>query len=350
MSKKLKKKRPSRLEDNLNKNNVKSKNVKNKSKKEESNKKKKKKFSFFSFIFTIILILIIIFCGKFGYYLIKEDFNVKKAFSSLLNNSFFNPKPITVLVLGVSTDINTELSDTIMICSYNPSTHKSFILSIPRDTFVGANKNSAKGSDKINSMYSRKGVNAMIEKIEGITNLDIDYYAVVKNNALIDIVDAVGGVNFNVPINMNYDDPSQDLHIHLQAGEQLIDGAKAEQLLRFRHNNDGSSYPSSYGDNDFGRMKTQRDFMVQTAKQTLTIGNIFRLPKISSAVFSNLETDLSFGTMIKYIPSALSFDMDSMQTYQLPGESKKLNSLWFYIHDESETIKLTNELKENLSK
>ena len=152
MSKKLKKKRPSRLEDNLNKNNVKSKNVKNKSKKEESNKKKKKKFSFFSFIFTIILILIIIFCGKFGYYLIKEDFNVKKAFSSLLNNSFFNPKPITVLVLGVSTDINTELSDTIMICSYNPSTHKSFILSIPRDTFVGANKNSAKGSDKINSM------------------------------------------------------------------------------------------------------------------------------------------------------------------------------------------------------
>lgn len=66
---------------------------------------------------------------------------------------------------------------------------------------------------------------------------------------------------------MDYDDPTQDLHIHLKAGYQLLDGNKAEQVLRFRHNNDGTSYPSSYGDNDIGRMRTQREFLKILMKQ-----------------------------------------------------------------------------------
>ena len=261
----------------------------------------------------------------------------------------FKPKQVTVLVLGVSTDISTELSDTIMVCSYNPRTQKSFILSIPRDTFVGDSKSKAKGNDKINSLYTRKGASGMAKKIEEITGLDIDYYSIVKNDALINIVDAIGGVEFDVPIDMDYDDDSQDLHIHLSKGLQKIDGEKAEQLLRFRHNNNGTSYPSSYGDNDFGRMKTQRNFTVETVKQTLRFGNIIKLPAICSAVFSNLDTDIGVGTCIRYMPFALGFDTESLHTYQLPGDSQKLNSLWFFLHDENKTKALVTEINEYIN-
>lgn len=206
------------------------------------------------------------------------------------------------------------------------------------------NKKNAKGSDKINSVYTNNGIEFMIDNVENLTNLNIDYYAIVKTEALIDIVDAIGGIEFDVPINMDYDDITQNLHIHLKSGVQLIDGEKAEQLLRFRHNNDGTSYPVSYGDNDFGRMKTQREFIKAVAKQTIKIGNVFKIPRISNAIFKNIETDMNMGTILKYIPSALSFDMNSIKNYQLPGESQKCNSLWFYIHDSNETMKLVNEL------
>lgn len=318
--------------------------------KTDCKKDKSKKFNFFKFLFTIlfslILLFIILFCICFGYYFIKEDYNIKSALVQTSNKLSLKPEKITVLVLGVSTDLTTQLADTIMVCSYNPKTQDAFILSIPRDTFIGVNKNKAKGTDKINSIYSKYGVETMVEKAEKITGLKINHYAVVKTEALIDIVDAIGGIEFDVPINMDYDDITQDLHIHLESGVQLIDGEKAEQLLRFRHNNDGTSYPSNYGDNDFGRMRTQREFIKSLAKQTITLGNVYRIPKISSALFKNVETDLKFLTILKYIPSALSFDMDSIENYQLPGESKKCNSLWFYIQDSNETIKLVNELKQ----
>ena len=91
-------------------------------------------------------------------------------------------------------------------------------------------------------------------------------------------------------------------------------------------------------------MKTQREFIKAVAKQTIRVRNIFKVPKIVSSIFENVETDMNFFMISKYIPSALTFDMDSIENYQLPGESKKCNSLWFYIHDSNKTIKLVNEL------
>lgn len=329
----------------MNKNNKKTSRIEKKSNKN----KKTKKHRILSFLLTCVLLYIITLGACFGYYCIKEDFNLSKAWNMAMNKFWIKPEPITVLILGVSTDISTELADTIMVCSYNPNTQYAYILSIPRDTYIGTNKRNVKGKDKINSMYSREGAKAMMKKVEELTGINIDHYAVVKTNALIDIVDSIGGVNFDVPINMNYDDVTQNLHIHLNSGVQLIDGEKAEQLLRFRHNNNGTSYPSSYGDNDFGRMRTQREFMKETAKQTLKIGNIGKVGKICKSVFNNLETDMSLFSVIKYIPSALSYDIDSLETVQLPGESEKCNSVWVYMQNTEETRKLVNDFNSKLN-
>ena len=249
-----------------------------------------------------------------------------------------------VLILGVSEDIDAELTDTILLAGYNPNSQKSFLVSIPRDTFVGASKSRASTFDKINSKYS-KGVNETIKQVENITDIKIDNYIVVKNSMLIEIVDLIGGVDFDVPIDMRYDDPTQDLHINLKKGIQKIDGSKAEQLLRFRHNNDGSSYPESYGDNDEGRMKTTREFIKATAEQVITIGNIPKIKKIINTVSNNLITDLSKDEMISYIVKLAGFDTANLKSDMLPGNSIKLNGLWFFEANSEKSKQLLKEYK-----
>ena len=220
------------------------------------------------------------------------------------------------------------------------------MISIPRDTFIGDNKQSAKGNDKINTLYS-KNPEKLLKKVSQITGIAVENYAVVNTNALIKIVDIVGGVKFEVPIDMDYDDPTQDLHIHLKKGMQMIDGKEAEQLLRFRHNNDGTSYPASYGDNDYGRMKTQRDFMMQTIKQTINLKNVLKVQNIYDTVLENIETNMDIEELFKYIPTAVNFNFESIVNKQLPGPSEKCNELWFFIHNSSETKKLIESLELN---
>ena len=207
----------------------------------------------------------------------------------------------------------------------------------------GSSTASATASDKINAKYA-KGVSNSIKAAEEITGLDIDGYVVIKTSMLVEIVDLIGGVEFDVPIDMDYDDPTQDLHIHLSAGLQTLDGEQAEGLLRFRHNNDGTSYPSSYGDNDYGRMKTQREFIKATASQLLSFGNIPKISKIINTVSDNLITDLSTREIMAYVPQLVIFDTENLATEQIPGTSKTINSISFFVYDEDETEDLIDEL------
>ena len=318
----------------------------NNSNKDVIKKKKNPILRFIKKVLILLLILIITFSILFYKKVEENGGGIKGVLCTILGQSVESLKDlnkINILVLGVSEDIETKLTDTIILCSYNPQDQTASMLSIPRDTFIGNNQSTAKGSDKINSLYS-KSVTKTVNAVSKITNVDIDYYIVIKTSSLIKIVDIIGGVNFDVPINMDYDDPTQDLHIHLSKGMQKINGEKAEQLLRFRHNNDKSSYPSEYGDNDFGRMRTQREFIQATLKQTLTINNIKNAKKIINTIFDNIETNLSKKDCLPYIPLASEFDINSIVSKQLPGESKKCNNLWFFLYDKKETKKIVSEL------
>lgn len=303
-------------------------------------------------IVGIILAVIIVLVGiSFGKYVYQAEGNVKEAVKNMASdvaiNIVGNDEPIFVLVLGISEDITSKLTDTIMVGGYNPETQKAFLVSIPRDTFVGTNEATASGWDKINALY-QKDVTKTIKAVEERTGLNIDNYVVVRNTMLPALVNAIGEVEFDVPIDMDYDDPTQDLHIHLKAGVQKIDGDKAEQLLRFRHNNDGSSYPSSYGDNDYGRMKTQREFIKTVAQQLIKINNVGKLKAIAEAVFGNLETNMSIGDMIGYIPYAIGFNVEDLRMEQLPGSGAMLNKLSFYKASHTRSKALMNELVEYL--
>ena len=325
---------------------VKEKEVKtNKAKGKKTKEKKQRKWT--KILLIVILLLGILGVGTFAYKTYKNGGGLQGMLATAFGhdaNTKKNLQEFKVLIVGISTDINVDLTDTIIVASYNPNTQKGTLLSIPRDTFIGKSEKRASGYDKINAVYQTKGAEGTLEEVNELTGLDIKYYIAVRTEALIKLVDAIGGVKYNVPIDMKYDDPTQDLHIDLQAGEQEIDGAKAEQLLRFRHNNNGTSYPSDYGDNDIGRMRTQREFMAETMRQTLKVENIFKLGQILDIAKQNVETNINFSDAKDYIPYLVEFNTENLTNDTLPGEPKMHNELWFYDCDEDATEELVHRL------
>ena len=304
-----------------------------------------------------ILIVLLLGIAWFTYRTYKNGWGLSGMLATVVGhdeNTKKNLPEIKVLILGVSTDLDSQLTDTIMVASYNPNTQKANLLSIPRDSYTGKNTAKATASLKINALYNiEKTPEKTLKAVNEITGLDIKYYVIVKTEALIQLVDAIGGVEFNVPIDMKYDDPTQDLHIDLKAGTQKLDGEKAEQVLRFRHSNPDkitgqmSTYPSEYGNDDFGRMRTQRDFISALLKQTLKPGNIFKLGEILEIAHKNVETNLELSYIKDYIPYAVEFNTDNLQTATLPGttpDMKDTNNVSIFVINK----KLSTELIQSM--
>lgn len=328
-------------------------NKSNKTKKLKENKmpnKNKKKI--WKKLLLLLLLILLIVVGVFTYRVYKNGWGLSGMLATVVGhdeNTRKNLPEFKILVLGISTDQEeVELTDTIMVASYNPNTQKATLLSIPRDTFTGNNTKKATAYDKINTLYSKnKDPKAVLNAINQLTGLNIEYYVIIRNEALIKLVDVIGGVTFNVPIDMDYDDKFQDLHIHLEAGEQLLDGAKAEQLVRFRHNNNNTTYPEEYGDNDLGRMRTQREFIMQVLKQTLKPENIFKIGEILDVAKETVTTNVNFDVAKDYVPYAVEFSTENLLTSTLPGTTpdwKQTNNVSIFVVDKEETKKLVKEL------
>lgn len=230
-----------------------------------------------------------------------------------------------------------------MVCSYNPRTQKVSMLSIPRDTYTGTNKSTATAYQKINTLYGQSP-EKLIKKINEITGLEIKYYIHVDTEALVKLVDAIGGVEFDVPIDMQYDDPSQDLHIDLKKGVQVLNGDKAEQVVRFRHNNDGSTYPSEYGQEDIGRMRTQREFLKAVIKKMITLESLTKIDEYIAIANQYVETNMNFSDFKDYVPYAVEFNMNNITSATLPGAPEKCNEIWFYIYNKRQTQTLVKEM------
>lgn len=310
--------------------------------------KKKKKHRVLKVMLTILLIIIIVAGAIFGKYVYDAGGSISGAVMNIVKDVLGDQDPVFVLVMGVSEDISVELTDTIILIGYNPDNNQAFMLSIPRDTFVGRSEASAGGYDKINALY-QTSPEKTVEAVENLTGVKIDYYVTVKTGALVKIVDIIGGVEFDVPMDMNYDDDSQDLHIHLQKGNQVLNGDQAEQLVRFRHNNNGSSYTSDYGDNDIGRMRTQREFIKVVGNKMVKTNSVDKLKEIAQTIFDNLSTNMPLSTVLTYIPYAVNVDMENnLSMDQLPGSPALINELWFYRANTSETQELMNSYAEKL--
>lgn len=318
----------------------KTKEMENKAKKKKNKHNKRKKILL---VLGIIFLILAILIGIWAYRAEKLGGGWQGFLAATMGhneNTKKNLDTITFLALGKS----QNLTDTIMVCSYDPKTQSASMLSIPRDTFTGTNKNKATASQKINALY-QISPQKTLDAVNKITGLNIKYYAMIDTASLRKVVDAVGGVYFDVPMDMEYDDDSQKLHINLKKGYQLLNGDKAEQLVRFRHGNDSSkTYPSEYGEQDLGRMRTQREFLITASKQILQPKNIFKIGEFIEIAHKHLETNIPLNLIKDYIPYAIEFNTENIKSDMLPGEPQQCNSVWLYIENKEKTKQIVQEL------
>lgn len=326
----------------------------NKNKNQNTKQKTKKKMKMWKKIVLIILLILLIAGGLFAYRVHRNGGGLSGMLATVVGHDEETRKSLgelQVLLMGVSTDQEgVALTDTIMVASYNPNTQKAVLLSIPRDSFTGTNPKRAVASDKINAIYNiTRDPMETVEAVNELTGLNLQHYAIIQTEALIELVDAIGPIEYYVPTDMNYDDTSQDLHIHFEEGMQEIDGQEAEELLRFRKNNDGTSFPEEYGDNDIGRMRNQREFITAVVEQTVKLENITKLGTIIDIASRNLITDpdLNFNILKDYLPYAVEFSTENLQTASLPGsvpDLRQTNGVSIFVVDEEETQQLVTEL------
>ena len=317
-------------------------------KKGKNKKRKNKKYTFLKTLLILILLIILSIIGYFIYGTIKNGGGTQGLVATAMGQTqeeIENLEPFSALLLGSS----QNMTDTIMIFKYNPKTQQAYLISIPRDTYTGYNKAYATASDKINCLYLNGDAERTLNAVNRVTGLDLEYYVVVDTEALRALVDAIGGVYFDVPIDMKYTDKKQDLYINLKAGYQLLDGDKAEQVVRFRHNQDGTTYDFEYGDNDTGRMKTQRNFLKAVMKQTLTPTNILKIGDFIDIAQTYVKTNIPINVMKKYIAPAVKFNVDNLETGTIPGVNEKCNGVWVFIANKYKTKTFLNEMDTKLS-
>ena len=317
--------------------------MKKESKEEKVNKKGKKKKHIVLKVFLVILLVLIIAAVIFAIRVQQNGGGLQGILKTSLGhdeNTLQRLDKIYCLILGQS----ENLTDTIMLASYDPKTQEAALLSIPRDTFVGDDINYASEWDKINAVY-QLGVENSLEAVRKITGINVQYYLKVDTEALKVLVDEIGGVYFDVPIDMHYTDRRQNLYIDLKAGYQLLDGDKAEQVVRFRHNSDGTTYPYEYGGEDLGRMRTQRAFLTALIEQSIENMELNTILSFLDIVEKYVETNLDFNAIKDYVPYVLDFKIDNLKTATLPGVSgQATNGLWFYFVNEDEVETTINEL------
>lgn len=238
-----------------------------------------------------------------------------------------NKEPFNLLLLGG--DKVNKNSDTMMLANFDPSTYKVNIMSIPRDTRVVIEDEYR----KINYAYPRGGIDLTIKTVSELMDVKIKYYVFVDTKAFRKIIDLLGGVKLEIYADMDYDDPTQNLHIHLKKGMQNLNGDKAEQFVRFRDPNRWTKEIRKYYDgSDLKRIEAQQRFMSELVRQKLSIQYLPKLNSIISVLFDNIETNLTMNEVVKLSGYAGKISMDSLNFIPMPGTTYD-GSPWYYLCD-----------------
>lgn len=216
------------------------------------------------------------------------------------------------LLLGK--DVDSSNTDTLIVVSYDTVNQKIGMVSIPRDTAVTREWSNM---PKINAAFHSKkaGPDVLKEEIKNTFGIPIDYYIHVDLQGFIALVDELGGVDIEVPLDMNYDDPYQNLHIHLNAGMQHLNGQQTMQAVRYRHDNESSpNYKNNQWYSDVQRGEFQRQVLVELAKKVISWNSIPKVTSFLDIFNTYVDTDLSMQDMLYFATKAMEVDMSTAIT------------------------------------
>lgn len=249
---------------------------------------------------------------------------------------------ILFLMLGVDNkdlDKHSNIrTDTMILTRVNFKTGKIDLLSIPRDT-----RTMVDGKlDKINHAHSFGGVDLTLKTVREFLDIDLDYYVKVNYEAVREVVDAIGGVEIDVPRRMKYDDTTRgkELHINIEKGLQTLDGDKSLEFLRWRKNNDGTGYP----DGDVGRIGAQQMFVKELVGQTFSIKNVFKIPRLIKTYYDYVDTNIPITTMLKATTIKREGISENMTTNTIPGTGRSIDGISYYIYEEQASKDMVEEM------
>ena len=228
-----------------------------------------------------------------------------------------NEGVIRFLVMGC--DRAVGLTDSIFVVTLDEGQKKATILQIPRDTYAEYTNRDYK---KLNGAKQTLGAAGTKDFLSRALGVRLDYYVTLDLDCVRELVDAIGGVDVILPDALSYSDPAQDLEIRLPKGYTHLNGAQAEQLIRFR---------SGYLNADLGRLDAQKLFLQAFAKQCKHLTPM-QMIQVLRLVFTRVQTDIDWMDAIRVGMMLLEFDTESIPMQTLPGEAIQGNSgAWYYV-------------------
>ena len=257
-----------------------------------------------------------------------------------------NQDQVNFLILGK--DRWAYNTDVIIIASYNVADGAISMMQIPRDTYIDIGRGNHKANSLLASFYSEAlrnkekdpqaaALQNLEKALEQVLCITIDYYAMMDLNGFVNIVNALGGVEINVPFDMKYKDPYQNLNINLKKGKQTLNGDQAEQFIRFR---------ADYVEGDIGRVDAQKLFIGACLKKVKNNFNVSTISAIAEQAMQYIKTDIPLQDLVYYAKSAISVDLDKMTMLTLPGiqgRQYESSGTWYYIAYRDGTLSAINK-------
>ena len=231
----------------------------------------------------------------------------------------------TFLLAGMD-DVSMS-TDVLMLASLDTKSGEVHVVQIPRDTFINKTVGGYKNISRVNGIFNveyhyqrnqgesvanakKLAMNTLKKTLETTLCVKIDEYVLIDTNGFCAIIDAIGGIYYDVPRDMFYEDPEQDLYIHLEKGYQHLDGKACEGLIRYR---------AGYATGDIGRVDLRENFLVEAFRQVKENLSMTKLIGLIPTFFDHVKTSMSTNDMIAYAKKAYAVDAEHIYVRTLGG-------------------------------
>lgn len=269
----------------------------------------------------ILMLLIFLVAALGGAYFASTSLTEKPTPSKQDEELLTAKDKATIMIMGVDErDDDVGRSDTLMIASIDPKTNQASLLSVPRDTRV---KIKGHGFDKVNAAYAYGKEKLSQDTVENLLGVNIDHYIIINTKSFKKIIDAIGGIDIDVPKRMHYEDPWDDdggLIIDFQPGMQHMDGAKAVTYVRYRDE-----------EGDLGRIRRQQDFMRACMDKIVSPSIIPKLPAVIKEVMDSIQTDLTFRQLLEFAGTLKQSKENGLKTDMVPGRPLYIDGVSYWI-------------------
>ncbi|HEM3600641.1 TPA: LCP family protein [Streptococcus suis] len=280
---------------------------------------------------------------------------ISKTFKQLDGEEKITPidatEPLTILLMGVDMDQATRggdweggRSDSMILVTVNPKTKETNMMSLTRDIMVEiaeANGESSGTVEKLNHSYSYGQAPMAIATIEKMMDINIDRYIEINMDGLIELVDAVGGIEVNntlgFPISISEHEPAYTSIV--QPGKQLVNGDQALVYARMRYDDP---------EGDIGRQRRQREVITAIIKKLLQLDGLTQYKKILTAISNNMRTNIEISPAT--IPSLLGYkdSVSKLNSYQLRGVDQMVDEIYYQLPTSTHLLEMQNVLKKSI--